>query len=141
MWTGDLHLKDSDLRFDAFAEPIRIAAADAEFDSAGTSIKRLSMKVAGVEVQGDYRYQLRAAAPHQFRLTAGAVDGSTVEKLLAPALNRASLLNKTLNLGKVRCRTGCYALHAEGTLQLASLALGPVTLNRLKTRLEWTGRP
>jgi hypothetical protein len=136
-WRGDLRITDSSLRFEAFAEPMRISQADVVLDDKGTSVRKMAVAVAGMDVQGDYSYEPGARVPHVVHLTAGQVDAATVEKLLEPALNRAGLLNKTLNFGKVPTPEWLHNLHAGGTLQIASLTLGALTMTRVRSRLEW----
>lgn len=137
IWTGDLRVRDAVLRFEAFAEPVQLALAEAQLEADAMNIRRLSLRAGGTEVQGDYRYEYGAAVPHQFHLTAATADGAALEKLLEPALNRAGILNKTLNFGKVPVPEWLHNLHAGGTLQIGSLALGSLSVNRLKTRVEW----
>ncbi len=138
-WTGDLHVKDSSLRFEAFAEPVQLLVAEAQLDDTAATVRQLSLKVAGMDAQGDYRYEYGAEVPHQIHLTATTADGAALEKLLEPALSRGGLLNKTLNFGKVPTPEWLHNLRVGGTLQINSLALGALTATRLKSRVEWSG--
>lgn len=137
VWTGDLRVKDAALRFEAFAEPVQLALAEAQLEADAMNIRRLNFRAGGTEVQGDYRYEYGAAVPHQFHLTAATADGAALEKLLEPVLNRAGILNKTLNFGKVPVPEWLHNLHAGGTLQIGTLTLGTLSVSRLKTRVEW----
>jgi hypothetical protein len=138
-WTGDLRITDSSVRVEAFAEPVHISQAEAVLSAAGTTVRKLSLNVGGLEAQGDYSYDAAAKVPHVLHLAAAQVDCAAVEKLLKPTLNRAGLLNKTLNLGKVPSPEWLHNLRAGGTLQIGTLTLGSLTLTRVRTRLEWNG--
>ncbi len=137
VWTGELRVRDAALRFDAFAEPVQLTAAEAQLERDSMNIRRLSLRAGGMDVQGEYRYEYGVAVPHQFHLTAATADGLTLEKLFEPVLNRAGILNKTLNFGKVPVPEWLHNLHAGGTLQVGNLTLGTLVLSRLKTRVEW----
>ena len=139
VWTGEIRVKESSLRFDGFGEPVQLLLAEAQLEPDAANVRRLSVKAGSIEAQGDYRYVYGSPIPHQFHFTAAGVEGAALEKLLEPALNRGGLLNKTLNFGKVPIPEWLHGFHAAGTLQVNSLALGAVTLSRLKTKVEWAG--
>jgi len=139
VWAGDIHLSDTDVPCDAFNQPLRVVAADATIDGAAVVIKKLSFTVSGIEGQGEYRYEPAAPHPHRFRVALAKVDGQVLEKLLTPALHRGSFLNYALNLGRVPEPDWMRAMHADGTVQAASLDLGDQSFTRLKARVLWDG--
>ncbi|HVY91090.1 MAG TPA: hypothetical protein VHA14_00020, partial [Bryobacteraceae bacterium] len=42
-WTGDIHLKDTEIPFEAFAQPIHLHEADATLDATGAVMKHISV--------------------------------------------------------------------------------------------------
>ncbi|HZL55709.1 MAG TPA: AsmA family protein, partial [Bryobacteraceae bacterium] len=89
-WSGEVHLKDAEVPFEAFSEPLHIGTADAVIDGAAIAVKKLTVSAGGVEAQGEYRYDPGAVRPHRFRLTAAQTSGAALEKLLMPALHRGN---------------------------------------------------
>ncbi|MDE3198740.1 MAG: hypothetical protein KGN84_20500 [Acidobacteriota bacterium] len=138
-WSGDVHLEDADISFEAFAKPLHVKAADASIDGASIVLKRMTVSSGDLEAQGEYRYEAGAVRPHRFRLTAGKVSGASLEALLMPALHRGNFFNYAFNFGRVPEPDWMRSMHADGTLQIASLDLGAAKLDRLKLRVTWDG--
>lgn len=139
LWTGDIHLKDVDVPFEAFASPVHLNVADASLTAAGLVTKRLAFTAGGIDGQGEYRYETGTARPHRFRLNLGRVDGAALEKLLMPALHRGSFLTYAFNFGRVPEPDWMRSMHSDGTLQVASLDLNGTLLTKLKARVQWDG--
>jgi hypothetical protein len=138
-WTGDIHLKDADIPFDAFAQPLHITDADATLNGAGIVVKRFSLTAGDIEAQGDYRYDPALDRPHRFRVTVARATGEGLQKLLMPAFHRGNFLNYALNLGAVPQPDWLRALHADGAVQIAALNVGSTQISKLKTRVLWDG--
>jgi hypothetical protein len=138
-WTGEIHLKDTDIPFEAFAQPLHILAADAAIDGAGVAMKRLSFSINGIQGQGDYRYDAPAPRPHKFHISITQAEGSDIEKTLMPTLQRGNLLNYALNFGRLPVPAWLRAMRADGTVQIGGLTLGGIVLTNLKTRVVWDG--
>jgi len=142
-WSGEVRLKDADLPLEALSQPVHLNLADATFSAAGLATKRLSFAVGGIDGQGEYHYETGAERPHRFRLAFGVVDAAALEKLLAPALQRGSFLTYAFNFGRVPEPDWMRSLHADGTVQMASLFLGNTsaagTITKLRTRIQWDG--
>jgi hypothetical protein len=138
-WTGDIRLKDADIPFEAFAQPVHVALADATLGSAGMVTKRLNFVVGGIEGQGEYRYETGAAHPHRFRFSLAKADGAALERLLMPVLHRGNFLSSALSFGKTPEPDWLRSLHADGTVQIAALDLGGKVFTKLRTRVVWDG--
>ena len=138
-WTGDVHLKDAEIPFDAFAQPLRIVSADASIAGTGIVVKRFSLAAGDIEAQGDYRYEAGADRPHRFRVLIARASGEALQKLLMPTLRRGNLLNYALNLGRVPEPDWLRAMHADGTVQIATLGVGSTKVTKLRARVIWDG--
>ena len=77
--------------------------------------------------------------PNRFHLTAGTVSGADLESLFLPTLHRqAGLFGIAFRLGRRAAVPEWLAnWRAEGTLQIASLELATVDLDRVRTRVLW----
>ncbi len=138
-WEGTFSLKDAAIAVPAFTQPVQIASADAVLDETGFSLKHATFAVGQVEAQGDYTYQLGAARPHHFQITAAKIDTSQLDTFLVPLLRRGNLLTKALNFGKPPEPDWLKDVHADGTVQAASLVLAGSTLSKFRARILWDG--
>jgi AsmA protein len=136
-WTGDVHLKDADIPFEAFSAPLHILTADATLSGAGIVVKHFSLEAGDIQASGDYRYDPALDRPHRFRIAVAKCTGDSLQKLLMPALHRGNFLNYALNLGSVPQPDWLRAMHADGAVQIGSLKLGPTTVTKLRTRVLW----
>jgi AsmA protein len=136
-WTGDVRLADTDIPFEAFSRPLHITSADASINGAGIVVKHFVLTAGGIEAQGDYRYDAALDRPHRFHVAIAPCTGEALQRLLMPALHRGNFLNYALNLGRVPEPDWLRALHADGTVQIASIDLGPATLSKFRARLLW----
>ena len=139
LWSGEVHLKNTDIPFEGFAEPLHLITADATLDGAGLAMKRLNFVVGSIEGQGEYRYQPAAIRPHRFRIAIPRAAAPAIEKVLMPALHRGNLLNYALNLGRVPVPGWMNTMHADGTIQIGALELAGTSFTRLKSRVLWDG--
>lgn len=138
-WSGDIHLKDTDIPFEAFARPIHVLDADASIDSDGAVVRRLSMTVGGIAAQGEYRYEIGSQHPHRFRIWLPSAAGANLEAVLVHALSRGSILTYAFNFGRVPEPGWLRNMHAEGSIEAGLLQLGGTQIERLKTNLVWDG--
>ncbi len=136
-WTGEVHLKDADISFEAFAQPVHVIEADATIDAAGAEVKKVRMTIGGIAAQGEYRYEIGATHPHRFRMLVPAATGEDLEAALTPALKRASFLTYAFNFGRVPEPDWLREMHADGTIQVTSLTLGGTRISNVKTTLVW----
>jgi hypothetical protein len=139
LWTGDVHLQDAEVPFEAFAEPLHILSADASINGAAINVRRFNLSAGGIEAQGDYRYEPAVDRPHRFRISVARGSGESLQRLLMPTLHRGNFLNYALNLGRVPEPDWLRAMHADGTVQVASLAIGATKFTRLRARVLWDG--
>ena len=138
-WTGEIHLKDTDIPFEAFAQPIHVLDADASIDADGTQVKHLSMTVGGIAAQGEYRYETGAPHPHRFRVWLPSADAKDLEAALVHALSHGSILAYAFNFGRVPEPDWLRNMHAEGSIEAGLLALDGTEVSGLKTNLVWDG--
>lgn len=136
-WTGAIHLKDTDISFEAFGQPVHVIEADAAIDAAGAAVKKVRVTIGTIAAQGDYRYETGATHPHHFRMVIPAAKGEELEAALSPALKRASFLTYAFNFGRVPEPDWMKNMHAEGTVQIGSLTLGGAEVSNLKGNLVW----
>jgi hypothetical protein len=138
-WTGEVHLQDAEVAFEAFARPLHLTSADAAIDGASISMKRVVVSADGIEAQGDYRYEPGAARPHKFHLIAGKASADALEKLLIPTLHRGNFFNYAFNFGRVPEPDWMRAMHADGAVQINALDLGGAAVSKFRARLIWDG--
>jgi hypothetical protein len=139
VWTGEVHLKDAEIPFEAFSQPLSIAEADATLDGAAILVRHFRLNVGEIEAQGDYRYDPTFDRPHHFHISVTRCTGEVLQKMLMPALHRGNFLNYALNLGNVPEPDWLRALHADGTIQIGSLTMGPASVAKLRARVLWDG--
>jgi hypothetical protein len=138
-WSGEITLQDADIPFEAFAEPLHIASADATIDGTGLALKRVNLSIGSMEAQGEYRYQPSAARPHKFRLTVPGANGPAIEKLLRPTLRRGNFFTYAFNFGRVPEPDWLRNMRADGTIQTGEFDLGGTRLTKLRARVVWEG--
>jgi hypothetical protein len=138
-WTGDIRLKDVDVPVEAFSAPLHIVLADASITPAGLIAKKLSFVAGGIEGQGEYRYETGAPHPHRFRVNVTRADAAALEKLFSPVLRKGNFLSNALGLVKTQQPEWLRFMHADGTVQIASLDLAGTVFTKLKTRVLWDG--
>ena len=138
-WTGEVHLKDMDIPFEAFAQPIHVLEADASLDATGAAMKKVRLTVAGIAAQGDYRYEIGATRPHLFHMVLPTASADELEAALTPTLHRADLLTYAFNFGRVPQPDWLRDMHADGSIQMTTLTLGGTQLANLKANLLWDG--
>ena len=138
-WTGDIHLKDTDIPFEAFAQPIHVLDADASIDSDGAVVKHLSMTVGGIAAQGEYSYEIGAQHPHRFHIWLPSAAAQNLEAVLVHALNRGNILAYAFNFGRVPEPDRLLNMHAEGSIQAGLLAFAGSRVAGMKTNLVWDG--
>lgn len=138
-WTGELHVEDADVPFEAFAEPLHVASADAVLDGADLLVKKMNLAAGGMQAQGDYHYVAGAEHPHQFHLTVANVDAAALEKLLMPALRRGNLLTYAFNFGRAPQPDWLRGMKADGAIQTASFVIAGSELTHVRSRVVWDG--
>ncbi len=138
-WTGDIRVTNADVPFEAFAEPLHIATAEASLDGAAISVKHIEVTAAGMEASGDYQYQPGAVRPHRFRLNIARADAAALEKLFSPALRRGSFLNYAFNFGRPPQPEWLTAMRADGSIQAGEIDFGDSAVKKVRARLLWDG--
>ncbi len=138
-WSGQIQLRDADIPFEAFAQPIHVSEADAAIDADGAIVRKVKLSLAGIVAQGDYRYEIGAPHPHRFHMTLSAVKADALETVLLPTLERASMLTYAFNFGRVPAPDWLTNMHAEGAIQAASVSFGDTMISGVKTNVVWDG--
>ncbi len=138
-WTGDIHLKDTDVPFEAFAQPIHVVQADASLDEAGAVLKHVDLTVGGIEATGEYRYEIGVPHPHRFQLKVVSANAADLETMLLPALKRGNILTYAFNFGRAPQPGWLVDMHAEGAIQVGSLTVAGTPISNLRGNLVWDG--
>jgi hypothetical protein len=138
-WTGNIHLKDTEIPFEAFTRPIHLHEADATLDASGAVMRHISVTVAGIAAKGEYRYDIGATHPHRFSFTLPATDAADIQAVLMPALRRGGFLTYAFNFGRVPQPGWLRDMHAQGTIQVRSLAFPGLAVKDVKTTAIWDG--
>lgn len=136
-WSGDVHIEDTVIPFEAFADPLRIVSADAGIDGSMLSVKRLVISAGGIDATGEYRYEPAAARPHRFRLSIAQANADAIEKLMMPALHRGNFFTYAFNFGRGPEPDWLHNMRADGVLQIGSLILAGNEFTKVKARVLW----
>jgi len=138
-WTGYIHLRDTDIPFEAFAQPIHLLDADVTIDASGAQMKRVSLIVGGIAAQGEYRYETGADHPHRLRIWLPSTRAEDLEAALMPALRRGNALTYAFNFGRVPQPDWLRNMHAEGSIEASLLELAGTEITGLRANLVWDG--
>ena len=138
-WAGEVHLRDTVIPFEAFAEPLLIVSADAVIQGNGLAVKRVNMTSGGLQAQGEYQYDPVAPRRHKFRMVMARADGSALEKLFTPALRRGNLFSYAFNFGRPPQPDWLRELRADGTIQAGTIELAGGEFSKFRTRVLWDG--
>lgn len=138
-WTGYIHLHDTTIPFEAFAQRIHLLDAEVTIDATGAQMKRVSMTVGGIAAQGEYRYETGADHPHRFRIWLPSAGAEELEAALMPALRRVNALTYAFNFGRVPQPDWLRDMHAEGSIEASLLRLSGMEITSLRTNLTWDG--
>jgi hypothetical protein len=138
-WQGELHLADTILPFEAFAEPLHIVSADAAIDGAALNVRRISLAAGGIAAQGEYRYDPAAARPHRFRVAVPKADAAAIEKLLMPTLRRGNFFTYAFSFGRAPEPDWLRNMRADGNLQIGALSVGDEVFTQVQTHVVWDG--
>ena len=138
-WTGRIALDDARIPLPGVAEPLRISSANAQIAGRAVVLDHMRAQVGAIQAQGDYRYDPAAARPHRLRVVFQELDAAELERLLMPALRRASLIARALRLGRVPVPDWLAHRHIDGAVQIGALAIGGARLEQVRGRLLWDG--
>ena len=136
IWSGNFDLTDALASFPGFSEPVKIASAEGKLDGARVSLQRIHASAAGIDAQGEYRYEPGAPRPHRFRLTVPELDAAALEKLAMPSLSHRPGI---FSFGKTAPPEWMTQLRAEGTVQVALLHAAALELINFRSHVIWDG--
>ncbi len=87
LWTGELHLEDAVIPFEAFSDPLHLTSADVTINEDGVAMKKLKLSIGGLEGQGEYNYDplAPASSPVPHHACAGGWGGSREAADAGPA--------------------------------------------------------
>jgi len=136
-WTGDVHLENTTIPFEAFSDQLLLSSADVSINGADVSLKHLSLSSGGLTAQGEYHYNPSADHPHQFKLTIPTADAAAIEKLTLPALRRGNFFTYAFNFGRTPQPDWLRDMHADGTLQIGALNIADAALTQIQTHVLW----
>jgi AsmA family len=139
-WSGHADLRQVEAALPELSEPLRIESAVMRIDGSRISLDHMRARAGKIRWHGEYLYQASAAHPHRFRIVLGDVDGTEVERILLPALDRRrSLFARALALGRTRVPQWLKELSAEGTVQASRLKIGEASVENFRGHLVWDG--
>lgn len=138
-WSGAFEVQDVRLEAAGIAAPLEVKYARASLREGSATVDRILGHAGPVEFQGQYRYLEKAARPHQVQLLIPKLAAAELERIFQPALlRREGLLTRTLRMGRAaRVPVWLAEHHAEGALEIGSLTLGDLELQKLRARLRW----
>ena len=139
LWTGELHLEDTVIPFEAFSDPLHLTSADVAIDEDGVAVKKLRLSIGGLEGLGEYNYVPSAMRPHRFRITLAQADGAAIEKLLMPALRRGNFFTYAFSFGRTPQPDWLRNMRADGVIQAGTLDLAGTDFTKFRTRVVWDG--
>jgi len=139
LWTGELHLSDAVIPFEAFSDPLHLTSADVTIGEDGVAIKKLNLSIGGIEGDGEYSYDPAAARPHRFRIALKQADGAAIEKLLMPALRRGNFFTYAFSFGRTPQPDWLRNMRADGIIQAVALDLAGTEFTKFRTRVVWDG--
>ena len=138
-WTGNLDIQRATLTFPMFAAPVRVAAAHVDLDGESLTAHKIQARSGDLSVTGDYQYEAAALRPHRFHLTAARVSGAQLEALFRPAFYRGGLVSRAFGLRRTEVPDWLAHMHADGTIDIGTLALAGLEFDHLTSRLIWDG--
>jgi AsmA family len=135
-WTGKIELADAQLPLPGLADPLRIETANAQIAGHQVVLDHMRVSVGKIEATGEYRYEPAAVRPHKLRVALAELDAAELERVLMPSLERrGSLIARALR--RVPVPDWLQARHVDGTVQIGTLAVGDVRLEKVRARVLW----
>jgi len=140
-WSGDYEVQDTEVALDGLAKPLTIHAAFISASSVRVAISRLQAEVDGVEVTGDYRWDLDdSQSAHRFRLNIQRVEGSAIARLFSPVLSReGGFLARTLRLGLKAAPDWFTQRKLDGAISVGTLDAWGSRLRVDTAHVLWNG--
>ncbi len=139
-WSGTFELDHAQVPVLGLAMPLGILSANVQLDGAKIVLQKVHADIAGIAVQGDYRYEPGSARPQRLRLVIPAVDAADLEQILLPTLNRKrGLLARAFGLGRTPIPDWLRTRHIDGTVQIGTLKLAAFEATGFRARMLWNG--
>ena len=135
-WTGRLVLVKALLPVPGMTDPVELESGRAQIDHARVVLDRISARVGGIPVSGEYRYEPQAVRPHRVRLVMAEVDATELERQMMPTLRRSSSLIARA-LGRAVIPDWLRARSVEGSVQIGALLLPGLRVENLRGHLIW----
>jgi len=138
-WTGNVELRKAALQPPGFAEPLQVESATLHFEGPKLEIYNAKGKLGSADIEGEYRYEPKAARPHRFRVRVSSFPAAELERILLPSLSRRrGLLARTLRLASpppdwLRSR------RAEGVVEIGALAAADWEWKGIHGKVIWDG--
>lgn len=139
-WEGRIELSDAQVPLEGLDAPLELHSAVAGIQGERVRLERIRATAGNIAVQGEYRYEPRAARPHHVRLAIADLNAAELEKVLMPTLRRRSgLLARALSFGRAPVPEWLATRRMDGAVQIGALTLGETRLEKLRGHLLWSG--
>lgn len=141
VWTGTIQLEDAEIAIPGMAAPVAIDSARVQLREDALLMDRIAGRAGSIDFKGQYRFVAGAPRPHRFRIAAGDVSATEIERLFMLALERSdSLLARALRLGRrASLPEWLESRHAEAVLDAASFTVADMRLDQFRAHLLWDG--
>ncbi len=140
VWAGAVDLHGTQLELQGLSDPLEIRSAVLTLQGDRIQARGIAAAAAGVEIRGQYDYRPGARRPHRVALRLASLRGSDIEKLMAPTLRpRRSFLSRTLRLPGAGVPDWLRERHAQGSLEIGSLAIAGELIESVRLDFFWDG--
>jgi hypothetical protein len=140
VWSGEYELQSARVAVEGLADPLRIQSATVKLNGTHVAVSNLRARVGAIPFTGDYRWDPSTVRPHKFNIAIAEVDAAELERVLAPSLLRQrGFLARTLGLAPSPAPEWLKSRGADGTISIAAIKSGDVSVNLHRARLLWDG--
>lgn len=139
VWTGAYDLQDALLEIPGLSAPVRFSTASVEMKQNQVQISRMRARTGGIRLEGDYRYDSEAAAPHRLHLRIPELNLADLERLMLPTLRRREgFLARTFGRNPPLPKWLEERL-VDASVQVTSVLNGDSPLGQFQGHLVWNG--
>jgi AsmA-like protein len=140
VWSGEYELQNAVMEIPGLAVPVRFNSASVEMNESRMQITRIRAQLGALRIEGEYRYDSKAARPHRLRLNVPEVQLAELERLMLPALRREEgFLARAFRLRKPAIPKWLQERSVEASIEVANLMNGEVALGQLRAKGVWDG--
>ncbi|HTS51112.1 MAG TPA: AsmA family protein [Bryobacteraceae bacterium] len=139
VWTGEYEVQNGLMDIPGLASPVRLASASVEMKQNQIQISRMRARVGSVRLEGEYRYDPKAAEPNLLRLRIPELKLAELERLMLPTLHRSeSFLARTFRRNPPLPKW-LENRSLDASIQIASVLNGDAQMGQFQARMKWLG--